>query len=83
MISLRLLPGPSNQAAGRFLILSYFYGFLIFRSDLVAGISSVARRQVADSGMAYGFVYICVCMYMYCTCVWVCKHMYRLAKNNQ
>ena len=42
-----LLSGPGNQAAGRFLILSYFYCFLILRSELVAGTYCVACRQVA------------------------------------
>ena len=59
------LHGPGNQAAGRFLILSYFYGFLILRSEQVAGPNGVARRQVADSRRAYGRAYMraraCVC----------------------
>ena len=47
-----LLPGPGNQAAGRFLILSYFYGFLILMSEQAAGTYSVASRHVADSRRA-------------------------------
>ena len=73
-----LLPGPGNQAAGRFLILSYFYGFLILRSEQVAGTYGVARRQVADSRRAYGCAYMCervyICMYM-CVCVHVFVHV--------
>ena len=47
------------QTAGRFLMLSYFYGFLILRSRQVAsrqvaGTYSVARWQVADSRRADG-----------------------------
>ena len=41
------------QAAGRFLILRYFYGFLILMSDKVAGIYGVASRQVADIRSSY------------------------------
>ena len=58
-----------SQAAERFLIYSYFYGFLILRSEQVAGTDSVARRQVADGRRAYGcvyiYVYICVNEYAY------------------
>ena len=42
-------PGPSNHAAGFFLILSYFYGFLILRSEQLTSTYCVARLQVADS----------------------------------
>ena len=59
-----LLPNPGNQAVGRYLILSYFYGFLILRSEQVAGTYSVARRQVEDSQRVYE-LYICVYMYKY------------------
>ena len=48
-VTVIVLPDPGNQAVGRFLILSYFYGLLILRSEHVAGTYSVARRQVADS----------------------------------
>ena len=65
------LPAPGNQAAGRFLILNYFYGFLIIiRLQQEADTYGVARRQAADSRRAYGCVYmcahvwICVCLYM-------------------
>ena len=74
-----LLPGPDNQAARRFLILSYFYGFLILRSDRVAGTYSLARPQVADSRRAYGFVYMCMHVYVRvcaCICTCVCMYMY-------
>ena len=63
------------QATGRFLILSTF-GRLILRSEQVAGNYGVARRQVADCWMAYGFVcmcahiYICICiLHVYVLCV--------------
>ena len=68
-----LLPGPSNQAAGRFLIFSYFYGLLILRSERVAGNYNVARRQVADSRRANEFVYMCMHVKVReCTCVCTC-----------
>ena len=61
------------QAAGRFLILSYF-GCLILRSEQVAGNYSVAKRQVADSRMAYRFV--CMCAH---GCICICfLHVYVL-----
>ena len=68
------LPGPGNQAAGRFFILSYFYGVLILRSEQVAGTYSVARRQVTDSRRDYGFVYMYMHVYVrvnacVCTCI--------------
>ena len=66
------LPGPGNQAAGRFLILSYFYSFLILRSEQVAGTYSTVWRVGIwwiDGGLMN--LYICVCMYMY-----VCVHEY-------
>ena len=71
-----------NQAAGRFLILSHFYGFLILRSEQVAGTYSVALRKMANIRTAGGpmALYICVFMYMY---VCMCMHMYRSAANNQ
>ena len=64
-----LLPGPGKQAAGRFLILSYFYGFLILRSEQVAGTPTV--RRVGRWRMAYGFIYMCIHVYMY-----LCVHAY-------
>ena len=71
-----LLHGPGYQAAGRFLIISYFYGFLILMSVQVDGTYSVAHRQVADSRRANGCAYRCahVCIILY---------MNRLAVNNQ
>ena len=59
------------QAAGRFLILSYF-GYL--RSEQVAGNYGVARQQVADSQMAYRFVCMCA---LVCICICV-LHVYVL-----
>ena len=79
-----LLPSPSYQAAGRFLIFSYFYGFLILRSEQVAGTYGVACWQVADSRRAYGCAWVCAPMCLcICTCVCMCMTMYRLAANNQ
>ena len=80
IVIIMLLTGRGNQAAGRFLILSYFYGFLILRTEQVAGTYCVARRQVEDSRKALGDAYmfahvcfcICVCMHMY-----MCVHVYR------
>ena len=63
-----------------FLNLSYFYSFLIFRSEQGAGTYSVARPQVADSRRPLD-VHICVrtCVYVYeyacaCMCVWACVY---------
>ena len=56
-----LLPGPGNQAVGRFVIMSYFYGLLSSRSKQVAGTYGVTRRQVADSP-PYGCAYMCACL---------------------
>ena len=52
-----------------FLILSYFYGFLILRSEQVAGTYSVARPLVADpEGL-----WICIHVYVrVCSCVCTC-----------
>ena len=71
-ISVINFPLPGNLAAGRFLILSKFYCFLILRSEQVAGTNSVARRQVADSKRAYGFVYMGMRVQRVCTCVCTC-----------
>ena len=66
LLTYHLLPGPGNQAAGRFLILSYFYSFLILRFEQVAGKYCVARQQVADSRRciyvrAYAYVHLYAC----------------------
>ena len=60
-----VLHGPGNHAAaGRFLILSYFYGFFILGSDQVAGTYSVAPEghpKPEDLWMcmhAYEYVYV-------------------------
>ena len=78
---LLLIHGPGNQAAGRFLIFSYFYGFLILRSEQVAGIYSLTSRQVAVSRRGYGFVYMR--MQWLCTYVCMCMHRFRLATINK
>ena len=74
-------PAPGNQAAKRFLISGYFYGFLILRSEQVAGTYGVARRQVADSRRTMDvyiqFIHMCadVCIYV-CMYIYVCVHVY-------
>ena len=83
-----LLPGPGNQAAWRFLILSYLYGFLILKSEQVTGTYGVAHRQVADIRRAWMCIYVCTRVYIHvyaciCTYVCMCMHMYRLAAHNQ
>ena len=56
-------------------MLSYFYGFLILRSEQVAGTYSVARLQVAMVG-GHIDVYICVHTAHVCICIYVCMNMY-------
>ena len=68
-----LLPGTGNQAAIRFLIISYFYCLLIVRSEEAPGTYGVARRQVADGRRADGCPYMRVRIYIYkCTSVCPC-----------
>ena len=77
-----LLPGPGNQAAGRIVIVSYFHGFLILKSEQVAAptVSRVRRWRIAGGLMdvhmyAHVRICICVCIYMY-MCVHVYTHVY-------
>ena len=72
IVSLVLLPDPGNQVAGRFLILSYFYGFLFVRSEQIDGTYCVAhRRWRIDGGHIEVYVYVCTGMHMY-MCMHVC-----------
>ena len=88
-LDLVLLPGSGNQDAGRFFILSYFYGFLIIRSEqeLAPTVWRIGRWRIAGRPMdVYRCVHTYVYVYLYaciCTCVCMCMHMYRLAANNQ
>ena len=77
-----VLPGLGNKAAGRFLILSYFYCISILICDQVAGTYGVTRLQVADSRRAYGYVYMSAHVYTVHVYVYVyiyidtCVHVY-------
>ena len=60
-----LLHGPGNQAGGRLLILNYFYGFLILRSEKIAG------THICGESAGCEFVWLCICV-----CLWMCKGVY-------
>ena len=92
-VFLLLQPCLGNQAAGRFLILSCFYGLLILRSEQLASAGGGGLTEgLWICIYVWAHVCVCVCIYVYiyiyiyaciCMCVYMCMHMYWLAPNNQ